>query len=239
MDNLPQNEDNSKQNPVQKILGKLLSPFENSSSLLGLAELFINKGSKGVKEAWNTRKVTYIKDDPLDAVLGQYKKPQEQSQGDPLDKWLGDGRMGANVVQSSQPKKLEGTWQGTNYDPLDVWQNRPDATEENKGIGASQVRIDDTMVAVSRKPNSDEAMLRLGTVLRDPNTGKKYLVADLMSHRFDGQKKIDFATPQTGKKIKEEYNKPFEGLEIIREGNGYEDVRVFVESGEWAKMLKS
>jgi len=151
----------------------------------------------------------------------------------------------ATVIESSPPQvspsfpTLEGAWQGTNYDPLDVWQNRPDATEENKGIGAAGVRIDDTMVAVSRLPNSDQAMLRLGTVLRDPKTGKKYLVADLMHRRFDGQKKIDFATPQTGKKIKEEYNQTFEGLEIVREGNGYEDVRDFVESGEWATMLKS
>ena len=128
---------------------------------------------------------------------------------------------------------LEGEWVGTNYDPYDVWQNRPDATEENVGLGAAGVRIAENMVAVSRKKGSDEAMLRLGTVLEDPESGERYLVADLMNRRFDGEKKLDFATPKTGKKINENFNRTFSGLRVIREGGGYEDVRNFVESGEW------
>lgn len=135
--------------------------------------------------------------------------------------------------------RLPGEWQGTNYDPYDVWQNRPDATEENVGLGAAGVRIAENMVAVSRKKGSDEAMIRLGTVLRDPETGEKYLVADLMNRRFDGQNKIDFATPKTGKEISEKYNRNFSGFEVVREGGGYEDVREFVESGEWDKMKQS
>ena len=139
--------------------------------------------------------------------------------------------------EPEQPKNiLEGEWQGTNYDPYDVWQNRPDATEENVGLGAAGVRIGDNMVAVSRKKGSDEAMLRLGTVLRNPENGEMYLVADLMNRRFDGQNKIDFATPRRGKEIDKGYNRTFSGLEVVREGAGYEDVRNFVESGEWDKM---
>lgn len=144
------------------------------------------------------------------------------------------------VAEASEPEpttpKLEGEWIGTNYDPLDIWQNRPDATPENLGKGAAGVKIDESMVAVSRKKGTDEAMIRLGTVLRDPETGKKYLVADLMNRRFDGQNKIDFATPKRGKEIDANYNRTFSGFEIVREGQGYEDVRNFVESGEWDKM---
>lgn len=141
-------------------------------------------------------------------------------------------------VVSDEPEYavLEGEWQGTNYDPYDVWQNRPDATEENVGVGAAGVRIGENMAAVSRKKGSDEAMLRLGTVLREPESGEMYLVADLMNRRFDGQNKLDFATPNTGKEISEKYNRTFSGLEVVREGGGYEDVRNFVESGEWDKM---
>lgn len=135
--------------------------------------------------------------------------------------------------------KLEGGWIGTNYDPYDVDQNRPDADKDTIGIGATGIKIGERMVAVSRKPNSDEAMVRLGTVLRDPETREMYLVADLMNRRFDGQNKIDFATPKSGKVPNEKYNKTFEGLEIVREGKGYEDARSFVESGEWQKMLTS
>lgn len=143
----------------------------------------------------------------------------------------------AAVVEAEPTKNiLEGEWQGTNYDPFDVGQNRPDATEENIGIGAAGVKIAENMVAVSRKKDSDEAMLRLGTVLRDPESGEHYLVADLMNRRFDGQNKIDFATPKTGKEINEKYNRTFSGFEVVREGGGYEDVREFVESGEWDKI---
>lgn len=144
----------------------------------------------------------------------------------------------AQEPEPEQPKykTLEGEWQGTNYDPYDIWQNRPDATEENIGLGAAGVRVDESMVAVSRKKGTDTGMLRLGTVLRNPETNEVFLVADLMNRRFDGMNKIDFATPKKGKEIDERFNKTFSGLEIVREGSGYEDVRTFVESGEWDKM---
>jgi hypothetical protein len=129
---------------------------------------------------------------------------------------------------------LDGEWLGTNYDPYDKDQNRVDATADNIGQGAVKgVTIGPGMAAVSRIPNSDEAEIRLGTVLQDPNTGEVFLIADLMNRRFDGQKKIDFATPNTGKEINPKYNKTFSGFKVLRQGGGYEDTRNFVNSGEW------
>lgn len=162
-----------------------------------------------------------------------YTRPQPE----PIEALTPD-RESQKVAARGETPILEGEWQGTNYDPLDIWQNRPDATAENIGKGAAGVKIDDTMVAVSRKKDSDEAMIRLGTVLEHPETGKRYLVADLMNERFNGMQKIDFATPKRGKEIDENYNKSFKGFKIIREGQGYEDVRDFVESGEWDKIKK-
>jgi len=129
---------------------------------------------------------------------------------------------------------LDGEWLGTNYDPYDRYQNRVDATADNIGQGAVKgVTIGPGMAAVSRIPNSDEAEIRLGTVLQDPNTGEVFLIADLMNRRFDGQKKIDFATPNTGKEINPKYNKTFSGFKVLRQGGGYKDTRNFVNSGEW------
>lgn len=163
-----------------------------------------------------------------------YKKPKPEA---PVT--FGLPKEMGNKSNIKPIRKLDQPFIGTNYDPYDVEQNRPDATEENIGLGAAGVKIKENMVAVSRKPKSDEAMVRLGTVLRDPETKELYLVADLMNRRFDGQNKIDFATPKTGKEINEKYNRSFEGLEVVREGQGYEDVRAFVESGEWDKMKNS
>lgn len=132
---------------------------------------------------------------------------------------------------------LGGQWQGTNYDPMVPNQNRPEATAENLGYGAvAGVKIRPGMAAVPRKPNSDEAMLRLGTVLENPKTGERYLVADLMNRRFDGMNKLDFATENTGDAVDPYYNQIFEGWRVIRQGNGYEDARNFVLSGEWDKL---
>lgn len=141
---------------------------------------------------------------------------------------------------SSSPNVLEGEWQGTNYDPYDRGQNRPDATDENLGVGAATVKVGDNMVAVARKAEDDSTpMLEYGTVLREPESGEMYLVADLLNKRFAGQNKIDFATPNTGKEIDEKYNRTFSGFEVVREGKGRTDARELVESGEWDKMKKS
>jgi len=132
---------------------------------------------------------------------------------------------------------LQGEWKGTNYDPFDRYQNRVDATSANIGEGAvSGVEIGPGMAAVSRIPNSDQSEIRLGTVIQDPNTGEIYLIADLMNRRFDGQKKIDFATPNTGTEINPKYNQTFSGFKVLRQGAGYEDAREFVNSGEWEAL---
>lgn len=148
------------------------------------------------------------------------------------------GIPGIEKTKKKPLRVIAEPFSGTNYDPYDPEQNRPDTTPEDLGKGASGIKINENMVAVPRKKDSDEAMLRLGTVLRVPETGKLILVADLTSREFDGQNKLDFATPKTGKKIKSEVNKEFNNLEVLREGQGYKDVRDFVESGEWEKMLK-
>lgn len=177
---------------------------------------------------------------PADVPLLKDNKAQK-SEETPITTPDGQALQSTGMLKTTKTKplrKLEGSFTGTNYDPYDVNQNRPDATDDNVGIGAAGVKIGESMVAVSRKTDSDEAMVRLGTVLRDPETKEMYLVADLMNRRFDGQNKIDFATPKKGKEIDEKYNRSFEGLEIVREGQGYEDVRKFVESGEWERMRK-
>lgn len=141
-----------------------------------------------------------------------------------------------HLLAKQPTNQLPGEWIGTNYDPEVRHQNRPDATSTNLGLGAAGLRIQPGMAAVPRKPGSEEAMLRLGTVLENPKTGERYLVADLMNRRFDGMQKIDFATKGTGDKPSPDYNKIFKGWKIIREGAGREDARKLVESGEWEKI---
>ena len=145
----------------------------------------------------------------------------------------------AEAAPVEQKNLLEGEWNGTNYDPYDIWQNRPDATEDNLGEGAiAGLKIDENMVAVARKKDSDEAMLRTGTVIRVPELGNRlFLVADLLNERFNGQQKIDFATPKKGKEVVTDFNKAFKDIEVVRQGQGKEDARNFVNSGEWQKML--
>ena len=130
---------------------------------------------------------------------------------------------------------LQGSWQGTNYDPTDRSQNRPFSKSNTTGKGAAGIEIDESMVAVPRKKDNITAMLRLGTVIYIPELKQKFLVADLMNKRFNGQQRIDFATMETTTEISSIHNKSFEDIIILREGNGYEDVREYVESGEWEK----
>lgn len=134
----------------------------------------------------------------------------------------------------SKPQTDKISWQGTNYDPYSRAQNRPNATSTNLGIGAGGVKIDETMVAVPRQKDGVTGMLRMGTVIEV--NGKKYLVADLMSSEFNGQNKIDFATPKQGSKIIPEHNQKFSDIKIIRQGNGRQDLRDFIKSGQWEKM---
>jgi len=140
----------------------------------------------------------------------------------------------ATVIQSTQGNKPSaGQWKGTNYDPLDPSQNRPNAKPETIGIGAAGVRMDEGMVAVPRKDDGITAMLRLGTVIYIPELNRKFLVADLQNARFNGQQKLDFVTSGTGSGISPAHNKNFNNIVIVREGQGRADVREYVESGQW------
>ena len=131
--------------------------------------------------------------------------------------------------------KLQGSWQGTNYDPMDRKQNRPFAKSKTLGIGSAGVKMDESMVAVPRKKDGITGMLRLGTVIYIPQLNEKFLVADLKAERYNGQQHIDFATIGTSSEISQKHNQSFKDIIILREGEGREDVREYVESGEWEK----
>jgi len=134
-----------------------------------------------------------------------------------------------------QPKqiKLAQTFIGTNYDPYDPNQTRPNPD----GIGAAGIKIDESMVATSLKKNGITGNLRLGTVIYVASLNKVFLVADVMNKRFNGMNKIDFATPGSGSATSTEHNTDFSDISIIRQGQGKgEDTRNFVESGEWDKL---
>lgn len=133
----------------------------------------------------------------------------------------------AGLATQSLPQKFT----GTNYDPYD-----PDQTRKNPdGKGAAGVKIDDSMVATSLKKDGITGNLRLGTVIYIPELKKKFLVADLMNKKFNGMDKIDFATPKSGKKALPQFNKQFT-IQVVRKGNGREDLRNFIKSGQWEKL---
>ena len=130
---------------------------------------------------------------------------------------------------------------GTNYDPYDRAQNRTDATEDNLGEGTVPgFKIDGTMVATSKKRDNVTGNLKLGTVIFVKSLNRPFLVADVMNKRFNGMNKIDFANPRSGSTPIPKYNKTFaqDDIEIVREGKGREDVRNFVNSGEWMNMQR-
>ena len=124
---------------------------------------------------------------------------------------------------------------GTNYDPYDPSQNRPNATSSNLGIGSAGIKMDETMVASSLKQDGITANLRLGTVIYIPELNKKFLVADTMNKRFNGMNKIDFAVPKSRGSIIPELNKQFT-IQIIRKGQGRADARELVNSGQWDEI---
>lgn len=161
---------------------------------------------------------------------------------------IGATQIPANVSYKRPPETVETTMNtgnrpkgkdlgkpviGTNYDPYDPDQTRPNANGEG---AVSGVKIKEGMVAVPRKVGSDEAMIRLGTVVYIPELDDIFLVADLMNRRFDGQYKFDFAKPHMKKNPDPSVNKTFNDVVILREGDGYGDTREFVNSGEWEKM---
>lgn len=130
-------------------------------------------------------------------------------------------------------RRLEQTFIGTNYDPHDPDQTKP----EPDGLGKALIKLDDSMVATSLKEDGITGNLRLGTVIRVPSLDNKlFLVADTMNKRFNGMNKIDFVAPNKKKEPDPTLNQNFDGIEIIREGNGAKDARKFVESGEWDKL---
>lgn len=124
---------------------------------------------------------------------------------------------------------------GTNYDPYDPEQTKP----EPDGLGKALIKLDESMVATSLKDDGITGNLRLGTVIRVPSLGNKvFLVADTMNQRFNGKNKIDFVKPNKKKEPDPEVNKEFPEIEILREGEGAEDARKFVDSGEWERLKK-
>lgn len=129
---------------------------------------------------------------------------------------------------------LETEQLGTNYDPYDPDQTRPNPD----GIGAAGVKLDESMVAVPRKKDNLTANIRLGSVIYVPDLNKIFLVADLMNKRFNGKNKIDFVQPGAKKKPVPRLNKNFGGVQILRLGDGRRDAREFVSSGGWDKFQK-
>lgn len=139
-------------------------------------------------------------------------------------------QRGPNMLDQAKPAGE--TFLGTNYDPYD-----PDQTREGgKGVGAAGIKMDENMVATSLKMDGKEGNLRLGTVIYSPTLQKVLLVADLKNKRYKGENHIDFATPGSGSRPDPMYNRKFDDIVILREGKGREDVRNFVNSGEWRKL---
>lgn len=165
-------------------------------------------------------------------VLDPKKKPVEK---EPVK--VDDGALVPQPKMKPEKPKAIKTFDvpfiGTNYDPYD-----PEQTRENPdGKGKAGIVMDDDMVATSLKDDGLTGNLRLGTVIRVPSLNKVFLVADTMNKRFNGMNKIDFVRKNKKKTPDPEVNKEFSDIEIIREGDGPEDARKFVESGEW-EMLK-
>lgn len=132
-------------------------------------------------------------------------------------------------------KTFDEPFLGTNYDPYDPDQTRPNPD----GKGKAGVKMTDDMVATALKEDGLTGNLRLGTVIRIPSLGNQvFLVTDTMNKRFNGMNKIDFVRSDKKKEPDPEVNKEFSDIEILREGMGPEDARTFVESGEWENFKK-
>lgn len=144
-----------------------------------------------------------------------------------------EGALVPQGIATKPLKTFDTPFIGTNYDPYDPDQTRPNPD----GKGKAGIVMDDDMVATALKDDGLTGNLRLGTVIRIPSLGgKMFLVADTMNKRFNGMNKIDFVRKNKKKTPDPDVNKEFSDIEIVREGNGPEDARNFVESGEWDKM---
>lgn len=167
-------------------------------------------------------------------ILGSTKTPPP---ADPVK--VEDGALvpskSPRPTVTNAPKPTGKKFLGTNYDPFDPDQTKP----EPDGIGKALIPLDDNMVATSLKEDGVTGNLRLGTVIKVPSLGNRiFLVADTMNSRFNGQNKIDFVRKDKKKEPDPEVNREFDDIEIIREGQGPEDARNLVESGEWEELLK-
>ncbi len=127
--------------------------------------------------------------------------------------------------QNPRPSLKNIVAHGTNYDPYDPSQNRPDSKPEDIGKGAAGVPITSRMVAVSRKSKgSQEPILPYGTVVRNRQTGEEYLVADLKGPESYGDYQVDFATPHQGKKNVTKFQGPHD-FDVVEWGTGKPDAR--------------
>lgn len=105
-------------NVVQGVIAKLMQPFEGKGHLGGLAQLAAQQGTKGIKNAWDNRITTYTKDNPLDAVIQQYKQPIGPEQAPPPEPPPQQpSPMAASVVQS-QPIQYRD--KNIKIDPVEV-----------------------------------------------------------------------------------------------------------------------
>jgi hypothetical protein len=184
--------------------------------------------------------ITYAQDKPKQNVndvplLDANKKP---APAEPVK--VEDGVL---VPQKSpmptkpEPKKPLRTFDepfiGTNYDPYDPEQTRPNPD----GKGKAGIKMTDDMVATALKEDGLTGNLRLGTVIRVPSLDNQvFLVTDTMNKRFNGMNKLDFVRANKKKTPDPTVNKEFSDIEILREGAGPEDARKFVESGDWKKF---
>jgi len=172
-----------------------------------------------------------------DPLLDPRKKPMPQ---DPVK--VEDGTLVPQKSPTSttpEPRKPIRTFDepflGTNYDPYDPDQTRPNPD----GKGKAGIKMTDDMVATALKEDGLTGNLRLGTVIKVPSLNNQvFLVTDTMNKRFNGMNKIDFVRANKKKEPDPEVNKEFSDIEILREGMGPEDARKFVESGEWDAFKK-
>jgi len=131
---------------------------------------------------------------------------------------------------------------GTNYDPLDPSQTRPDSAPEDIGKGSALVMMTEDMVAVPRRQGTidqEKLVIPYGSVIYVPQFDRKFLVADTMKKKYNGQSKIDFVTLGKGKQIDPKFNIDLDDVVLVKKGEGTKkSVRDFVKSGEWKKELE-
>jgi len=138
---------------------------------------------------------------------------------------VGAALKGEETPPEPREPRLQGVATGTNYDPFDPAQTKPDPD----GIGAAGVEMKEGMVAVPRIEGTKRPVVPFGTVLFFPDLDRSFLVADLLGPRFTATSnsthfKVDFAVPNTGKQTIPEFNRQF-NFEIEELGTGRADAR--------------